>query len=236
MPTRRKKPEVVAPVPPAPAQPRPPEHPAPPWAEHRSIYGYPHKLTVRQTCAGDWHLPPFQREAVWDAERQVAYCNSLWDGLPTAPFLVWERYLGGGVMNRINVVLDGQQRLTALGAPVLRADGTANPPSGAFFDLEAGRFTTEPGRWALTAKDLCCMSFSDHFHGEPNVADEMGSRLWQWKIYAKSRLDSIELVSHVLESCTKQAEVVKAFRSINRPGIVFTEEEVERLIASVVEW
>jgi len=234
MAARSKKPQAVV-EPTTPRRPAPPEYPAPPWAEHRGIYGYPHKLTVRQACASDWHLPPFQRESVWDAERQVAYCNSLWEGLPTAPFLVWERYLGGGVMNRINVVLDGQQRLTALGAPVLRADGTVNPTSGAFFDLEAGRFTTEPGRWALTAKDICCMSFSDHFRGEPE--DPEGSRLWQWKIYAKSRLDSIELVSHVLESRTKPDEVVKAFRSINRPGIVFTEEEVERLIASVLtEW
>ena len=97
----------------------------PPWEKDQGTFGQPHKTTVRQAVVDvEWFLPPFQREVVWTPAQQAAYCNSLWDGMPTAPLLVWERDINGTGWPYRRVVLDGQQRLTALGAHVIRADGT----------------------------------------------------------------------------------------------------------------
>lgn len=227
--------KIPASAPPAEPAPKPREFPDPPWHSREKVYGNSYKLTVRQMCADiTWYLPPFQREVVWDAEKQAAYCNTLFLGLPTAPILVWERYVGDGA--RRYFVLDGQQRLTAMGARVIRADGTPNPPTGAFFDHAEGRFTTAPGRWATTMTDLADYKFGEHMRTERSLEDPEVKKHWYWRIFAYDRIAGVEGATFVLEHGTPPARVVDAFRSINRPGVPFTEAEVERLIASTQEF
>ena len=233
--TTKKKP-VSAPTPSMEAAPKPREFPAPPWRTREKVYGNSFRLALRQMCADiTWHLPPFQREVVWDAEKQAAYCNTLFLGLPTSPILVWERYVGDGA--RRYFVLDGQQRLTAMGARVIRADGSPNPPTGAFFDHAEGRFTTEPGRWATTMTDLADYKFGEHMRMERAMEEDPETqKLWYWRIFAYDRISNVEGATFVLEHSTPPARVVDAFRSINRPGVLFSEAEVERLIASTQEF
>lgn len=73
---------------------------------------------------GPWlcgfRMPPFQRAAVWDPEQQVRFLESAWLGLHLGTYVVnrvdkWS--VRTGKPHRMDMwLLDGQQRLRALGA------------------------------------------------------------------------------------------------------------------------
>lgn len=215
-----------------------PDYPEPSWGrpDLSSHRGSPHMITARSMCADQiWHLPPFQRKIVWSAEQQVAYCNAVFQSLPTAMFLIWERHVDG---RRVHVVLDGQQRLTALGAQVVRSDGTENEPTAARFDLASGRFGVGPFRWNQTATDLARFNFSHHIDTERQLeaSADPDAIYWHHRIYAYSILSSAQVCHYLLPSHTPISDVIAAFRSINRPGVSFSEAEVERLVNDAADW
>lgn len=230
----RKKTAPVVPA--APAKPRR-EVARPSWAVKDYTPGYPHQYSVRQVVEDDvWYLPPFQREVVWSPEQQVAFCDSVFTGLPTATVLAWRRYVG---KERRVVLLDGQQRLTALGATVRRADGTTNPPPQAYFDLRAGRFSTDPGRWALTMRDIVGLDFLRQIEVQEELEaaeDWEGYDQWYSRLYATDVAGGRQLTVYVLEERATPEFVVAAFRAINRPGVQFDEAEVERLVAAAADF
>lgn len=234
---------VAAPVATAAAVEREPFPDPPAWYDpkefsgHRKVDIQPHKINLRQVVEDlVWHLPPFQRGSVWTPGQQVAFCDSLWEGMPTAPLLVWRRYLPGAGYRSRHYVLDGQQRLTALGATVLRQtpEGeVANPATSAFFDPDAGRFTTVKAPWGGSVRDICTLG-TEHRRGEPKDPDER--RRWWWAYLAKTRLDSVEIIAYTIEHDTPVERVVRAFRTINRPGVAFDLDEIERLVSSIPAW
>ena len=51
----------------------------PAWYKERDqSFGHLFTQSVRAVLAKDavWTLPPFQRDVVWDAEKQVGFCNT----------------------------------------------------------------------------------------------------------------------------------------------------------------
>ena len=222
---------------PPPAEPVPARvyPPRPSWAVKKYNLGYPHQFNVRQLVEDMvWHLPPFQREVVWTPEQQVAFCNSVFTGMPTATILAWRRYMGEGEEEKV-LLLDGQQRLTALGATVIRPDGTTNPPPRAYFDLAAGRFTTDPGRWALTMRDIVDLDFERQIEVSEELekaGDVEGHNLWYSRLFANDVVSMQQLTVYRLEHRATPEFAIEAFRAINRPGVQFDEAEIERLIAS----
>ena len=62
-------------------------------------------------------LAPWQRPAVWTQDQQVRFINSIWMGSDLGSYLVngWYEFADGGAYElNSEVLLDGQQRLTAL--------------------------------------------------------------------------------------------------------------------------
>ena len=210
------------------------EVPEPVWLDKSYVSMHTSSLTLRRIVKPDteWVLPAFQREMVWDADRQAAFCNTVIRGLPTASVLVWNRNIPG--KGSVAVVLDGQQRLTALGATVLRADGSRNPPSQAFFNPATGRFSSDPGRWSLTAKDVCSFDFFEYRKkaDELEVTDPEGYDLWDHLIFARDMVGDKQITFHVIDERATPEFVVDAFRAINQPGVQFDLADVERLVQS----
>jgi hypothetical protein len=65
---------------------------------------------------------------------QAAFCTAVMVGDPVPPVLLWERRDG-------TWVIDGQQRLTALGARVVRVDGSSNTPAHSMTQWTARTFS-----------------------------------------------------------------------------------------------
>ncbi len=77
-----------------------------PWAD-RFVMGYP--------------LAPWQRQLKWSTEQMVAFITSIWMDVDLGSYLVndqveYFQLTGGGLVTRYlsDILLDGQQRLTAL--------------------------------------------------------------------------------------------------------------------------
>lgn len=230
----RKK--TPAPTPAAPARPQR-EVAKPSWYSKDDTFGYPHQYTMRQIVVCDeWVLPPFQRDLVWTPEQQAAFCNTVFQGLPTPLGLVWRRYINE---KRVRLVLDGQQRLASVGATVRRHDGTVNQGTKAYFDLTTGLFGTDPGRWALTMSDIAQFNY----HAFTDVSDALEAAgdmesydIWHGRIYANDVAGGRSLTFFEIDECAKPEYVVQAFRAINRPGVPFDQAEVERLVQSAADF
>ena len=71
-----------------------------------------------QKRIGGYFLPPFQRPAVWDAERQARYVESAWLGITLGSLVVVDGsdvpMQDGRYTRTDRWLIDGQQRLTAL--------------------------------------------------------------------------------------------------------------------------
>ena len=166
-------------------------------------------------------LPAFQRGERWTPQMQAAFCGTVLVGDPVPPILLWERRDG-------TWVIDGQQRLTALGAKVSRADGTANTPTAAFLDVRTGRFGPAPGRWHLTAVRAARWRAL----AVPRPSKGRVLRDWEWAGEAGEVLRRRTLVTYVLGPDATRDDAVRAFRSVNTPGVPMTPDEVEMLVAS----
>lgn len=224
-----------------PSPPEPDVEPREPWPApmgQRSSWDRcrPVQLCLRQVVQDHvYHLPPWQRGQVWTPAQQVAFCECLWRGLPFAPLLVWERSHGAPKHEVSGVVLDGQQRLCAVGARVLRADGSPTAPTSAFLDLETGRWGTEPAPdWPpITMRDAASGG-SDWIWGEvlrASLGRERHRRLGMLLAHAAQRVGMTEAVTYLMGPSVPAEDAVEVFRSWNRPGTPIPPEEVEALIA-----
>lgn len=230
----RRKP-TASPAPPTPpAPPRPDVHPREPWApglQARSSFDgcRPHLASMRKLLHDTtYHLPPWQRGQVWTPAQQVAFCETVWNGLPFSPILLWERRVG---KDTAAVVLDGQQRLSALGARVLRHDGSPNAPTAAHLDLETGRWQVGPaeGHPPITMRAASDVWWA--FEPRPSVMDDEHYRLAMLVATAAERLQRSDTSVYIIGPSTPVEDVVRICRAWNVPGTPFTPEEVERLIA-----
>lgn len=81
--------------------------------------------------SGDIAIPEIQRPFVWDSTKVRDLIDSLYNGYPTGYLITWKnpdvKIKGGGTAEGKTVLIDGQQRVTALiaslaGLPVLNED------------------------------------------------------------------------------------------------------------------
>lgn len=166
-----------------------------------------------------FRLPAFQRGERWTPAMQAAFCTAVLVGDPVPPVLLWERRDG-------TWVIDGQQRLTALGARVVRSDGSPNAASGAFLDVREGRFGPARGRWDLTAVRLA------RWRALNIPRPGRGVRDWEWAAVAGDVMRRRSLVTYVLGPEATRDDAVRAFRAVNTPGVPMDHGEVEALVAS----
>lgn len=232
---RRSRKPVVLPGPhqAPPAPPRPDVHPRELWAPglqaRSSLDGCrPHLASMRKLLnETTYHLPPWQRGQVWAPAQQVAFCETVWNGLPYSPILLWELRVE---KDTAVVILDGQQRLCALGAHVLRHDGTPNEPTAAHLDLETGRWQVGPadGHLPITMKQAADVWWT--WQLRPSMTEDEHYRLAMLVSAAAERLQHSDTSVYVIGASTPVEDVVRIFRAWNVPGVPIPPDEVERLI------
>ena len=97
--------------------------------------------------SGDIAIPEIQRPFVWDSTKVRDLVDSLYHGYPTGYLITWKnpdvKIKGGGVAEGKTVLIDGQQRVTALtaalaGKPVLNDDYESKRVKIAFNPLYDG--------------------------------------------------------------------------------------------------
>lgn len=248
--TKAEKPVQVPPSPPRPT-PLPWE-----WATSLPERAYSRRVEVRlyQSDLGMFvrdtlRVPSYQRGVVWDAARQVSFCRSAM-ACRVAPTVTVLRY------RQQSYVLDGQQRLTALGLRLERIDGTTNQTS-AGLDVRTGQWVEISPRCVLPVEDLPeqgttylaaeiargnmldlarferAMSLRHMGEYPPDVAEALRDRMSV--LYAQDwcRTLKIPLVEISLQDDTPGAwdEVLDVFRMVNTPGVSFDLAELERVLA-----
>jgi hypothetical protein len=113
-------------------------------------------VTVRELLtkvqAGEVRIPKFQRPLRWSGQNVVELLDSIWRGYPVGSLLFWKRpapaekiKIGNSHLEAPQVsdawwVVDGQQRVTALGASLLNLDQSGDPRWRVLFDPEKQEF------------------------------------------------------------------------------------------------
>jgi hypothetical protein len=108
---------------------------------------------LSQIDLGSYALPEFQRGYVWNRDQVRKLMNSLYHGYPIGGLLVWvtptdesiARGSGTLAPGTVNLILDGQQRITSLygiikGKPPKFFDGNHNAFTGLHFNLAEETF------------------------------------------------------------------------------------------------
>jgi len=108
---------------------------------------------LSQIDLGSYALPEFQRGYVWNRDQVRKLMNSLYHGYPIGGLLVWvtstnesiARGDGALTPGSVNLILDGQQRITSLygiirGRPPQFFDGNQNAFTGLYFNLNDESF------------------------------------------------------------------------------------------------
>lgn len=107
------------------------------------------KTILDQIDLGSYALPEFQRGYVWNRDQVKKLMNSLYRGYPIGGLLTWvtptneeiTRGVGQLQPGTVNLILDGQQRITSLygiinGKPPQFFEGNATAFTGLYFNLK----------------------------------------------------------------------------------------------------
>ena len=89
--------------------------------EKFTLMQYPVSAILGLIAAEDFVIPEIQRPFVWKRSQVRDLIDSLYQGYPTGYIITWKnpdvRTKDGGRSNGKKVLIDGQQRITALMAP-----------------------------------------------------------------------------------------------------------------------
>lgn len=206
----------------------------PSWFRSDRTWANATTINVSRITGSTFYLPAYQRGVVWSTEMQAAFCNSVMAGLPVPMLLLWERHIPG--VGSHTVVLDGQQRITALGGRMLRPDGSENPNPQVYLDPATGRWGADPGRWGVTCRDLVGMGITGYlrrYRELPDGSEEQEQ--WNALYFGRDMFQFRNIPAYVIDSRATPEFLVEAFRSVNRPGVPFDEAEIERLIQSAMD-
>lgn len=164
-------------------------------------------------------VPNFQRPVVWSHEQQVRFCQTAMKGLLCQSFIFWQKYEKDG---RVFYVVDGQQRLTALGVPMTR-NGVLQEGCKAYLDLE-GNWHSTPGEGRFSMWELV----RDHIDNVCNseIPDE------QRYLYGalENQLNYFRMcwvvVGSLRDLSAQEAQAI--FRTLAIPGVTLTEEDAAK--------
>ena len=115
-----------------------------------SVTQYSVQHILKLITSGDIAIPEIQRPFVWDSTKVRDLVDSLYHGYPTGYLITWKnpdvKIKGGGTAEGKTVLIDGQQRVTAImaalaGMPVLNDDYESKRVKIAFNPLYEGEDT-----------------------------------------------------------------------------------------------
>lgn len=162
-------------------------------------------------------IPRFQRDVVWDVERQRGFAEAyIGQRITTSPIVWWTP-----VGRREHILLDGLQRLTALDVPMTRDDGAAQVRSSVALDVFTQKvvdFADRPGVFSFRVLGNLRRLF-DALYGHPP-----GSPIIHAAIEAIDLLRSNRLVVVEVEGSAEDA--IEAMIGLNRPGVIYDLDEL----------
>lgn len=195
--------------------------------------------------SGDIAIPEIQRPFVWDSTKVRDLVDSLYHGYPTGYLITWKnpdvKIKGGGVAEGKTVLIDGQQRVTALtaalaGKKVLNDDYESKRVKIAFNPLYEGEGTPfavltpvieKDSRWIsdiaeFFAPDFDSWSFvNDYIQANPDCNPKIvNSRITDLKAIATRQLGCIVVAAE----CSID-EVTDIFIRINSKGAVLSQAD-----------
>ena len=195
--------------------------------------------------SGDIAIPEIQRPFVWDSTKVRDLVDSLYHGYPTGYLITWKnpdvKIKGGGVAEGKTVLIDGQQRVTAItaalaGKTVLNDDYESKRVKIAFNPLYEGEGTPfavltpvieKDSRWIsdiaeFFAPDFDSWSFvNDYIQANPDCNPKIvNSRITDLKAIATRQLGCIVVAAE----CSID-EVTDIFIRINSKGVVLSQAD-----------
>lgn len=195
--------------------------------------------------SGDIAIPEIQRPFVWDSTKVRDLVDSLYHGYPTGYLITWKnpdvKIKGGGVAEGKTVLIDGQQRVTALtaalaGKPVLNDDYESKRMKIAFNPLYDGDDTPfavltpvidKDSRWIsdvaeFFAPDFDSWSFvNGYIEANPGCDPRVvNARITDLKAIATRQLGCIVVAAE----CSID-EVTDIFIRINSKGAVLSQAD-----------
>lgn len=194
---------------------------------------------------GDIAIPEIQRPFVWDSTKVRDLMDSLYHGYPTGYLITWKnpdvKIKGGGTAEGKTVLIDGQQRVTAMmaalaGLPVLNEDYESKRIKIAFNPLYEGDDTPFAVLTPVIEKDSAWISdisvlFSPGFGTFKFITeylaankgcdpDKVSSRIEDLKAIAARQLGCI-----VVDADCSIDEVTEIFIRINSKGAVLSQAD-----------
>ena len=193
---------------------------------------------LSQIDIGAYALPVFQRGYVWNRDQVRKLMYSLYRGYPIGELLVWntttdpEMARGDGALTagNVNLILDGQQRVTSL-------YGVFRGKAPAFFEGNASAFTnlyfnveTETFEFYAPQKmdgNLAWINVTEFLKGGigtfigKSLSTPEGAVYWPQYIPRLTTLDGIRSIDMNVETVTSEKsidEVVEIFNNVNSGG------------------
>lgn len=195
---------------------------------------------LSQIDLGSYAMPVFQRGYVWNRDQVRKLMNSLYKGYPIGELLVWNTATdpsisrGDGPLTpgNVNLILDGQQRMTSLygvirGVPPKFFDGNANSFTGLYFNIEeetfefymAAKMKNNPA-W-ISVTELMKMG-SSMFIQQRMMEDPQNATFWISHMAALNRLDGIKSLDIHIQTVSGPDKtidvVVEIFNNVNSGG------------------
>lgn len=88
-----------------------------------NVNSYPVETLLANIKTGELAIPEMQRPFVWDASKVRDLMDSLYRGFPVGYIIVWQnpkvKLKDGTISNGKKILIDGQQRITALAAAIV---------------------------------------------------------------------------------------------------------------------
>ena len=195
---------------------------------------------LSQIDLGSYAMPVFQRGYVWNRDQVRKLMNSLYKGYPIGELLVWNTTTdpsisrGDGPLTpgNVNLILDGQQRMTSLygiirGCPPKFFDGNAYSFTNLYFNVDeeifefymAAKMKNDPTWISVTdlMKDGAAV-----FVQKKLLSDPENSSFWFSHMAALTRLDAIKSMEIHVQTVSGPDKtidvVVDIFNNVNSGG------------------
>jgi len=177
---------------------------------------------------GEWKIPRFQREFVWERKKVIELLDSMYKEFPIGSFFLWippEEYshyykdipeLNIQADNRrfyTHFILDGQQRLTSLYVTYRGLSIDGYDYSNICFDLDTEKFNTEPKDTERNLSVHQILNDDQYLEIYNNLADERKKKFMK----IKDRLKNYPFPVIIIEDKNIE-DACKIFERINQGG------------------